>query len=117
MVKDEDLCNLVCEDEDFISRVIIQPLSSQASRDPSGDDPFPRERKAVVAVFYPTLSHQVTLQSKPNIEYWFSKLGGDLGMCVGASVITIIEVILFLLYLLLLLLKKLARGISSLLAS
>ncbi|XP_037792958.1 uncharacterized protein LOC119588344 [Penaeus monodon] len=117
MANDEDLCNLVCEDEDFISRVIIQPLNTKTSRDPNDvhNATFPRERRAVVAVYYPTLSHQVTLQSKPNIEYWFSKLGGDLGMCVGASVITIIEVILFLLYLLLLLLKKLARGISSLL--
>ncbi|XP_047491720.1 acid-sensing ion channel 4-A-like [Penaeus chinensis] len=123
-------CPEICHAEEFRSRVVSAPLKAGFSsrsagrsqglfsqvvssrRNSSGRD-FDNLTVSVVTVYYPSLTYREIIQSKPNLEMWFSSIGGHIGICIGASVISAIEILCFVATVCFLVFKKFVKTLCS----
>ncbi|XP_037792954.1 uncharacterized protein LOC119588339 [Penaeus monodon] len=124
-------CPEICHAEEFRSRVVAAPLKagfsswpsagrsrgllSQAAswRGSSGSREIDNVTVSLATVYYPSLTYREIIQSKPNFEMWFSSIGGHIGICLGASVISAIEILCFVITVLFLVFKKVLKMLCS----
>ncbi|XP_069995740.1 uncharacterized protein [Penaeus vannamei] len=125
-------CPEICDAEEFRSRVVSAPLkagfsawaqeghpahglfghAASARRSAAGRE-IDNSTLSLVTVYYPSLTYRKIIQSRPNLEMWFSSVGGHIGICLGASVISAIELLGLVFTVSLLLFRKVFQTLCS----
>ncbi|KAK4323334.1 hypothetical protein Pmani_005942 [Petrolisthes manimaculis] len=110
-------CATLCHEEKYDASMVSSPLKSNlhALMPPHhfllNNTNQPRFDLATLTVFYPRIIYTEIIQSKPNLFDWISSLGGQVGLCIGASVITVLELIMFILWLIFVCVKGVFRSL------
>ncbi|XP_042206618.1 acid-sensing ion channel 1B-like [Homarus americanus] len=111
---DETKCNVLCEEEKFEVKMLATHLPriyTTLDQELSQPNSSLRYDLASLSMYYPSLSYTEIILTKPGLGDWISSLGGKVGLCIGASIITTLELLGFSLWLVYLCLRNTVRAL------